>query len=533
MSAYGFPRSGGITRASARRRVTSIVLAVLGAASSLACTSGHQLSEPLPFELLEATIAELQAAMTAGTTTSRDLVAAYLARIDAYDQAGPRLNAIITINPRALQEATELDKERARQGARGALHGIPIILKDNFDTFDMPTTAAAKALEGSMPPDDAFQVRRLRKAGAVILAKANLHELAWSWETFSSLGGQTLNPYNLSRNPGGSSGGTGAAIAANFAAVGMGTDTCGSIRVPSSHNSLVGIRPTRGLSSVDGIVPLALTQDTSGPMARNVEDVAIVLEATVGFDPKDPVTALGVGKIPHTYTRFLDSGALRGSRIGMFRELFGESDADQEVNDIVRRAAEEMTAQGAEMIAVDSQSIADILALPDLTEDEFRTHLEVYLAATPDAPVKTLREIVDSGLAHPGVQHYLQRSLDSDAFGSTEYKDKLLRRDELRVAILSLMAERRLDALLYPTVNQPPAPLGLDYQPGAMPNCDLSARSGLPAITVPAGYTANGLPTGVELLGREFDEPTLIGLAYAYEQATRHRRPPDTTPALQ
>ncbi len=489
-------------------------------------------SQSAPFQLLEATVSELQAAMSAGTVTARDLVEAYLARIEAFDQAGPKLNAIIAVNPNAIAEADALDEERAQQGARGPLHGIPLILKDNFDTFDMPTTAASKALEGSMAPDDAFQVRGLREAGAIILAKANLHELAWSWETFSSLGGQTLNPYDLTRNPGGSSGGTGAAIAANFAAVGMGTDTCGSIRVPSSHNSLVGIRPTRGLSSVDGIVPLALTQDTGGPLARSVSDVAVVLDATVGFDPNDPVTSLGVGNVPDTYTRFLESDALRESRIGIFEELFGESEADHEVNAIVRRAAHEMAARGAEVSSVGSPSIAGILAMPDLTWDEFRVHLEGYLAVTPDAPAKTLREIVDSGLAHPGVQHHLQQSLDSDAFGGAEYKDKLLRRDELRMKILSLMAERQLDALLYPTVNQPPAPLGLDEQGGAMPNCDLSARSGLPAITMPAGYTASGLPVGVELLGREFDEPTLIGLAYAYEQATRHRRPPDTTPAL-
>ncbi len=507
-------------------------MAIVAAASMQVGALNRHPAEPLPIQLLEATVSELQAAMSAGTVTSRELAEAYLERIDAYDQGGPKLNAIIAINPKALQQATALDEERARQGARGPLHGIPVILKDNFDTFDMPTTAASKALEGSMAPDDAFQVRRLREAGAVILAKANLHELAWSWETFSSLGGQTLNPYDLSRNPGGSSGGTGAAIAANFEAVGMGTDTCGSIRVPSSHNSLVGIRPTRGLSSVDGIVPLALTQDTGGPLARSVEDVAIVLDATVGFDPNDPVTALGVGNVPDTYMRFLDSDALRGARIGVFRELFGESDADLEVNAIVHRAAEDMALQGAETVAVSSPAIAGILALPDLTWDEFRAHLEGYLAATPNAPVRTLREIVESGLAHPGVQHHLQQSLDSDVLGSPKYKDKLLRRGELRVKILSLMAEHKLDGLLYPTVNQPPAPLGLDEQGGTMPNCDLSARSGLPAISVPAGYTANGLPVGVELLGRDFGEPTLIGLAYAYEQATHHRRPPDTTPAL-
>ncbi len=469
--------------------------------------------------------------MSAGTVTARDLVDAYLARIDAYDQSGPRLNAIIAVNPNAGAEADALDEERAQRGARGPLHGIPVILKDNFDTFDMPTTAASKALEGSMPPDDAFQVRRLREAGAIILAKANMHELAWDWETFSSLGGQTLNPYDLGRNPGGSSGGTGAAITANFGAFGMGTDTCGSIRVPASHNNLVGIRPTRGLSSVDGIVPLALTQDTAGPLARTVEDAALALDATAGFDLADPVTALGVGNVPESYAAALDAEALDDARIGLFETLFAGSEAAAEVNAIVRRAADDMALRGAEIVAVDSPTIAAVLAMPDLTIDEFRAHLDGYLAATPDAPVRTLREIVESGLFHPGVGDYLQQSLDSEALDSEEYKDKLLRRRDLRVEIVSLMAVHELDALLYPTVNEPPAVLG-EEQRGAMPNCDLSARSGLPAITVPAGFTAAGLPIGVELLGRAFDEARLIGLAYAFEQATHHRRPPDTTPAL-
>ena len=267
--------------------------------------SAGQAGARRPFDVLEKTIPELAAAMKAGTVTSKALVQAYLARIDAYDHRGPAINAIIMVNPNALADADALDRERAARGPRGPLHGVPIILKDNYDTADMPTTAGSIALKGSRPERDAFQVRKLRDAGAVIVGKANLHEFAFGITTISSLGGQTLNPYDPTRNPGGSSGGTGAAVAANFAAAGMGTDTCGSIRYPSAENNLVGLRPTMGLSSRGGIVPLALSQDTGGPLARTVTDLALVLDATVGADPADPITSRSAAKIPSSYTTSL------------------------------------------------------------------------------------------------------------------------------------------------------------------------------------------------------------------------------------
>src|SRR5258705_2240260 len=309
-------------------------------------------TQTAPFDVTEKTITELAAAMRTGATSSRRLVQAYLARIEAFDHQGPALNAIMLINPKALDEADALDRERAARGPRGPLHGIPIVLKDNYDTAEMPTTAASMALKGSMPGRDAFQVKKLRDAGAVIVAKSNLHEFARGITTISSLGGQTRNPYDPTRNPGGSSGGTGAAIAANFAAVGMGTDTCGSIRYPAAHNNLVGLRATMGLSSRSGIVPLSLSQDVGGPLGRTVTDVAIVLDATAGADPADAVTAKSAGHIPASYTSTLDADGLRGARLGVFTPLFGAAPDDQRVGDVVRAAVQRMEQRGAQTVDV-------------------------------------------------------------------------------------------------------------------------------------------------------------------------------------
>src|SRR5580700_5096667 len=299
------------------------------------------------FEVAEASIAEEQNAMTGRRVTSRALVQAYLDRIEAFDRRGPRLNALMTLNPNALRDAEALDRERAAQGARGPLHGIPIIVKDNYGTADMQTTAGTMALLGFVPSADAFQVRRLREAGAVIIGKSNLHELASGITTVGSAFGQTLNPYDPSRNPGGSSGGTAAAIAASFAAAGMGSDTCGSIRIPAAVNNLVGLRPTKGLSSIAGIVPLSVTQDVGGPLARSVSDLAVMLDATIGEDPADPATHLPTGQQRPKFVDSLQTGALKGVRIGILEPLFGDASDDQEVLRIVRAAIGEMNKEGA------------------------------------------------------------------------------------------------------------------------------------------------------------------------------------------
>src|SRR5579864_6340362 len=312
------------------------------------------------FEVAEAAIAEEQKAMTEGRVTSKALVQAYLNRIEAFEQRGPRLNALITLNPNALREAEALDRERAAKGARGPLHGIPVIVKDNYSTRDMQTTAGTMALLGFVPAIDAFQVRKLREAGAVIIGKSNLHELASGITSVGSAFGQVRNPYDPARNPGGSSGGTGAAIAASFAAAGMGSDTCGSIRIPSSVNNLVGLRPTKGLSSIAGIVPLSVTQDVGGPLARSVSDLATMLDATIGEDPNDPATHLAPGQARPKFMDTLRPEALKGAHIGILEPLFGGAGEDQEVNRIVRASIEELKKEGV---------VPSSVPLPELNTD--------------------------------------------------------------------------------------------------------------------------------------------------------------------
>src|SRR5436190_21252356 len=331
------------------------------------------------FDPLEKNIRKLQRAMRAGLVTSAQLVNFYLSRIAAYDQSGPQVNAVIAINPQAAAYAAALDDERKRKGPRGPLHGIPILLKDNFDTSDMPTTGGCLALLGHQPKDDAFQVKKLREAGAVILGKVNLHELALGLTTVSSIGGQTLDPYDLMRVPGGSSGGSAVAATMNFAAATLGTDTSGSIRIPSSHNNVVGLRPSLGLSSRAGIIPFGHTQDTGGPIARTVEDIAIVLDATVGVDPADPSTAAANGKTPKTYTAFLKRHALKGARIGVLTELFGSAPEEAAVGAIVRSALGAMKARGATYIDVAVPALAAQLGNSNLLTQELKFYLSDYL----------------------------------------------------------------------------------------------------------------------------------------------------------
>src|SRR5712671_3354106 len=345
------------------------------------------------FEFMEATIPQLQAALAAGTITSKELVSAYLARIEAYDQRGPALNAISVVNSNALDEAAAMDAERRAGKTRGLLHGIPLIVKDNYETAGMQTANGSLSLAGWVPPSDSIPVKKLRAAGAIIIAKSNMHEFARGITTVGSLFGATRNPYALDRNPGGSSGGTAAAIAANFAAVGMGTDTCGSVRIPAFHNSLAGIRGTQGLASRKGIVPLSSTQDIGGPIGRTVTDVAIVLDAIVGYDSTDPQTAASVGNIPKSYTDFLQLTGLRGARIGLLTDLLGAEPADAEVATIVRAATDEMKRPGAEVVAVTIPRLNEDLPAPPVPpvpamviRSDFKFDLNAYLAARPSAP---------------------------------------------------------------------------------------------------------------------------------------------------
>jgi Asp-tRNA(Asn)/Glu-tRNA(Gln) amidotransferase A subunit family amidase len=479
-------------------------------------------------EVAEATITELQEAMTAGRASAVDITEAYLARIHAYDQAGPGLNAIIRLNPEALDEAAALDRERAERGPRGPLHGIPVIMKDNYDVRGIPTTAGTLALATAYPADDAFQVRKLREAGAVILGKANLHELAYGITTIASFGGQTLNPYDPRRNPGGSSGGTGAAIAASFAAVGWGSDTCGSIRIPASHNNLVGLRPTKGLSSIDGILPLSHSQDVGGPLARTMRDLAIALDATIGPDPADPATDILAGEEIPSFVEALDGATLAGARIGLLTSLFGDQAEETAVNSVVRDAIGRMVALGADTVSVDIPAFDELLANTSVLAMEFKWDLLDYLAGVPDAPIASLTELLELGLMHEALVGTLRRSDTNQVRDSEAYRTALARRGPLRDAVISFMNAQALDALVYPTIRTTAALVG-EAQRGS--NCQLSASTGMPALSVPAGW-AGDLPVGLELLGRPLDDARLVAYGYALEQEESQRRPPHSTPAL-
>lgn len=482
------------------------------------------------FEVAEASIADLQKAMTEGKATSASLVRAYLGRIAAFDQAGPRLNSLILINPNAVSEAEALDRERATKGVRGPLHGVPVIVKDNYSTRDMQTTAGTLALMGFVPSIDAFQVKKLREAGAVILGKSNLHELASGITTVGSAFGNTRNPYDPARNPGGSSGGTGAAVAASLAAVGMGSDTCGSIRIPASFNNLVGLRPTKGLSSIAGIVPLSVTQDTGGPLARTVSDLAVVLDATIGEDAADAATKLEAGQVRPKFMNALVPGALKAARIGVLEPLFGDASDDRDVIRLVRTAIEDLGKQGAVAVPVAMPELTAALDGSTVIALEMAEDLAQYFATSGNPPVHSLEEIVNGGLLHTQLDTLLRtRAASKKGRSSREYQIALAKRAALRQMILKLMEDEKLDALVYPTIRRKPARLN-DPQLGS--TCQLSAATGFPAITVPAGFTPDGLPVGVELLARPLEDAKLVSFAYGYEQATHHRRAPLRTPAL-
>jgi len=515
----------------------SAVIAILAMLVSVGIRADQRVpppkAQPAPviefFEVHELSILDLQAALSSGRVTSRRLVESYLARIQAYDQAGPRLNAILTINPRAREDADAMDRERAEGKVRGPLHGVPILIKDNYDTSDMPTSGGALGLATLQPAADAFQVKKLRDAGAVILGKTTMHELAAGITTISSLTGQTRNPYDLYRVPGGSSGGTGAAIGASFAAAGMGSDTCGSIRIPAANQNLVGLRGTHGLSSRSGVMPLSSTQDIAGPLARSVTDLAIMLDATVGPDPNDKITAEAASHIPKSYRDGLSADGLKGARIGVLRALWGNAPEDDEVSAIVKKALDGFKALGAEVVDVSVPGLDDLLRDSSVIGDEFKFDLAAYLAKTPNAPVKSLGEILDRGLNHAELDATFRLRNQPEKRETEHYRQALVKRRALRAAVLATLEELRIDALAYPTLRRKPALIG-EAQGGT--NCQLSATTGLPAIAMPAGFSTDGLPIALELLGGAWEEAKLLKYAYASEQATKPRRPPFSTPPL-
>src|SRR5882672_12170241 len=489
------------------------------------------------FVLEEATVESIHAAFANKTLTCTALVKSYLARIEAYNKQGPVLRAIITVNPDALAVAAKLDKQyKDSKGRVGSLHCIPIILKDNFNTHDMPTSGGNVAMKDSVPPADAFTVDRMRKAGALILAKANLQEFARGGVSISSLGGQVLNPYDLTRTPGGSSGGTGAAIAANFAVLGMGSDTGQSIRSPASANNLVGVRPTRGLVSRSGVIPNSLTQDEVGPITRTVTDAALLLDVMAGYDPADPITAFGNGRIPASYTHLLSADALKGARIGVMTNLFGTAERHAEVNQVMEGAIARMAGLGATVVRFDLPGYDGLAAPVSTSQFEARAVMDRYFEALgPNAPIKSFAELVAAKTS--AVQKTLEAELAVvDGMNSQAYKDRTLNRDKLRLAVAKTFADLKLDAILYPLQKILVAPVVAEDQ--LERNGTLSNGTGFPAVTFPGGFSSPsesaplGVPVGAELLGLDYTEAKLLGYAYAFEQASGLRKLPKSTPAL-
>jgi amidase len=514
-----------------RRR---IALAFAAALMSLAAPRANAQA---PFHLQEATIAGIHAAFADGRLTCTRLTQLYLDRIAAYNLRGPALRAIITVNPKALETAAALDRQyTANRASAGPLYCIPIILKDNFNTFDMPTTGGNVSMKNSIPPADAFVVAKMRKAGALILAKANMQEFARGGMSISSLGGQVLNPYDLTRTPGGSSGGTGASIAANLAVIGTGSDTGQSIRSPASANNLVGVRPTRGLVSRSGVIPASRTQDEVGPIARSVTDAALLLDVMAGYDPADPITAAGRGRAPASYTHLLATEALKGARIGVMTNLFGAAERHREVNDVMDRAIARMQSLGAIIVRFSLPDYDALAPAIDTSTLEGRTVMDAYFATLgPNAPVKSFAQLVAAKTS--AVQKTLETELAiADGMNSAEYRMRMANRDRLRLAVTKTMAELNLDAILYPHQRILVAPVTATDQ--LERNGTLSNGTGFPAVTFPAGFsppTASaplGVPVGAELLGPDFSENRLLAYAYAFEQASAPRKSPASTPAL-
>lgn len=537
MDRRGFVASSLATAAAAT--VASLVPVPTASATTRESAREDDAAQPDVFPFGEATVADLQARMTAGTLTSRALTAAYLSRIASVDRRGPMLNAVIETNPDALSIATERDAERRAGRVRGPLHGIPVLIKDNIDSADrMQTTAGSLALVGKPAPRDAFIVQRLRDAGAVLLGKTNLSEWAnfrstRSTSGWSGRGGQTRNPYVLDRNPCGSSSGTGTAISANLAAVGIGTETDGSIICPSSICGLVGIKPTVGLWSRSGIIPISQTQDTAGPMARTVSDAAMLLGALTGEDARDGVTTESTGKRASDYTTFLNAKSLQGARLGVARNMAGFHPGTDAA---LERAIEALRKAGA--VIVDPANVPTVGKYDEAELDvllyEFKAGVNAYLAERgATVSVRTLDEVIafnranaDAEMPYFG-QEQMERAQSMGALSDAKYRDALTacRRLSRNEGIDALMTQYSLDAIVAPS-NGPSWPTDLingDRYSGG--NSSVAAVAGYPSITVPMGF-ADALPLGLSFIGRAWSEGRLIGLAYAFEQATKARRAP-------
>lgn len=500
------------------------------------------------FELEKASILDIQEAVDAGALTYEKLVTLYLARIEAYDKQGPNLNTVITLNPKALEEARALDAERKAKGRRSPLHGIPVLAKDNYDTADLPTSGGCFLLADSIPLQDAPMIKALRDAGAIILAKVNMDEFAHGGIGFSSRGGQTRNPHDPRRHPAGSSGGTGAGLAAWFAPLGLGSDTGGSIRGPSSANGIVGIKPTNGLISRTGIMPCVLTFDTGGPMARSVYDAALSLGFFTGVDPKDPLTRTSVGLFFKDYTQFLKKDALRGVRVGVVRDYAG---TDPEVDKVFNAALEELKAQGAVLVdpinypAMVLQNRANVM---DPVRAEVKDNYAAYLGGLRPGFPKTIAELAQKGMElkepngkfypHPSVFTRFQKLSEAVPLSSLSYTSAHdYGMAAVRGAVLGIFEDKHLDVIVYPTRSRrpelidPETPKIVD-RPSPPSLTSIANVTQFPDVIVPAGVTSDNMPVTISFFGPAFSEPKLLAYAYSYEQATHHMVYPSTTPPL-
>jgi amidase len=516
-----------------------LIVALLAAALASAA--------PRKIDLDAATIVDLNSAFDAGTLTSEKLVQLSLARIQAFDHRGPFLNAVLALDSKAVETARALDVERKTKGPRSPLHGIPVVLKDNYNTADLPTTGGSVLLEGSLPPEDAFLVKKLRAAGAVILAKVNMSEFAAAG-AYSSLGGQSRNPHDLLRSPSGSSGGTGVAIAAAYATAGMGTDTGGSIRGPAAANGIAGLKPTNGLLSRSGIIPLSLTFDTGGPMARSVYDVAAVLSVLTGVDPADGATKKSEGKFSNDYAKNLDANALKGARIGLARDFMS---ADPDVDWVIDAAIASMRQAGATV--VDVRFPKWLMETKDeffraIRYPEFIVQIKDYLATLGPKYPKSLDEMIERANhftsmradgARPNASRWTMFKAEAAGGSMEDYRYTSVRDYGLpmmRAAVEGILASQHLDAIVYPTsarrpvlINAPPDPPG-SSGPSAT---NIANLTGFPDLVVPAGFTGDALPVGISFFGPAFSEQKLLSLGYSFEQLTHARRLPVHAPKLE
>ncbi len=509
---------------------------LLASALTLTAVSAHSAT----FDLSTASIADMQAAMDKGALSSEKLVQLYLARIKAYDQAGPKLNTVITLNKNALAEAKALDAERKKSGKRSPLHGVVVLAKDVYDTKDMPTSGGFKPMATSQPDQDSFVIDRLRKSGAIILGKLNQSD--WygvATQGASTLQGQVLNPYNLKKSPGGSSSGTGAAMAAWFGTVGLGSDTTGSIVIPSTLANLVGISATHGLVSRTGMMWSSPSQESGGPMTRSVYDAAAVLDVIAGYDAADLATQAGIGKIPdQSYTSFVNKEGLKGARIGILREMVRKGPMHEEGTALFEKSIAEFKAAGAQIIdpVMTGLNLPESQTLAGAPTFERADAINAYLARLPaTAPIRTVDEMIAKGgaLVKPAI-------IEASKIGSLDHHAPLIaamkHQQVLRDAITGVMDKYQLDAVILPYRTVADDDVGLPS--GTSPTSSagrnaIASYTGLPTIVVPGGFFASdGVPFAVQFLGKPFSEPMLIKLASGYEASSKHRKAPATTPAL-